>query len=249
MEKSEILDAFSEAEVHFGALWACFVVIPFDDEALNNEELAEAWCKDAEESAKKIKTICDSLINENVSPRAKCGKWLEGRLRKLGEDARKLHSALIGLQFPKYEVKYCLQMNIAAIANNIRDVWRETALKVEKNEDEASTLPKAEAESQIKEDELKPYFQVVFYNTKNGGIDWFAHLLEDLRQERTAKDFARIAYMIYDGGYMLPTKRPSTFSKWYQIFCDLVGCERKTYKPNDVKDGLDVFFYLKNPRK
>lgn len=145
MEKSEILDAFSEAEVHFGALWACFVVIPCDDEALNNEELAEAWCKDAEESAKKIKTICDSLINENVSPRAKCGKWFAGRLNRLGEDARKLYSALIGLQFPKYEVKYCLQMNIAAIVNNIRDAWRETALKVDKNEDEASTRPKAEA--------------------------------------------------------------------------------------------------------
>lgn len=106
-----------------------------------------------------------------------------------------------------------------------------------------------EVQRRIKEDELKPYFQVAFYNTKNGGIDWFAHLCEDLKQGRTAKDFARIAYMIYDGGWLLKAKRPSTFSEWYQIFCDLVGCDRKKYKPNKVKDGLDGFSYLQNPRK
>lgn len=140
MEKSEILDAFSKAEVHFGTLWACFVVVPCDDEALNNEELMEAICKDAEEAAKNIKMICDSLINENQSPLIKCGKRFADRLNKLSDDASEVFAKLTDVKMANWKLKWCLQMNLCAIENNIREVWKETTQGNDGSQDEASTV-------------------------------------------------------------------------------------------------------------
>lgn len=92
----------------------------------------------------------------------------------------------------------------------------------------------------IKESELKDCFTLAF---KGGGnsttrIDYFTeYLLPDLKIERKAKDFARIALLIYDSKVLLPAKRPNTFDSWYRTFCELVGCE---YNSNYKRSKLDI---------
>lgn len=97
-----------------------------------------------------------------------------------------------------------------------------------------STQPKRT----INEARLKEYFTLAF---KGGGnsqtrIDYFTgYLLPDLKIERNAKDFARIALLIYNSNALLPAKRPNTFGSWYRTFCELVGCEYKQeYRPNKL---------------
>lgn len=100
----------------------------------------------------------------------------------------------------------------------------------------------------IKESELKKYFKQVFQGAGNSGIDYFTeHLLPDLRKDWNDKDFARIANMIYSSGKLNPSKKPSTFTKWYRIFCELVGCGFHKYKPSALEPNDSVkstFYYL-----
>lgn len=92
----------------------------------------------------------------------------------------------------------------------------------------------------IKESELKDCFTLAF---KGGGnsttrIDYFTeYLLPDLKIERNAKDFARIALLIYESKVLLPAKRPNNFDSWYRTFCELVGCE---YNSNYKRSKLDI---------
>lgn len=92
----------------------------------------------------------------------------------------------------------------------------------------------------IKESELRDCFTLAF---KGGGnsttrIDYFTeYLLPDLKIERNAKDFARIALLIYDSKVLLSAKRPKTFDNWYRTFCELVGCE---YNSNYKRSKLDI---------
>lgn len=93
----------------------------------------------------------------------------------------------------------------------------------------------------LDEDNLKGYFTLTF---KGGGnsttkIDYFTEfLLPDLRIDRNDKDFARIAYLIYESGKLIKTMRPKTFKQWYRLFCNLVGCKYNVnYKPSNLKIG------------
>lgn len=105
--------------------------------------------------------------------------------------------------------------------------------------------------SKIKENELKEYFTLSFKGRVNSHpkIDYFTnYLLPDLKIKRSAKDFARIALMLYKSKALIQSKRPKTFDSWYKIFCDLVGCEYKaSYKPNKLDFNEDFqrkFNYL-----
>ena len=110
----------------------------------------------------------------------------------------------------------------------------------------ASTPPPSIA---IIEEELKKYFQVAFYNKGNGSTDWFSRLIADLNIKRNDMDYARIAKMIYNGGWLQPRMKPSTFAEWYRIFCGLIGCEyHKAYKPNKLEE-IESFNYLNRPKK
>lgn len=91
----------------------------------------------------------------------------------------------------------------------------------------------------LDEDNLKGYFTLTF---KGGGnsttkIDYFTEfLLPDLRIDRNDKDFARIAYLIYESGKLIKAIRPKTFKQWYRLFCNLVGCNyNANYKPSNLK--------------
>ncbi len=100
----------------------------------------------------------------------------------------------------------------------------------------------------IKESELKKYFTLAFKGGGNGQIDYFTNnLLPDLKVDKSDKDFAKIAYMIYSNGKLLPTMRPSTFKEWYKEFCKLVGCGFHEYKPNALEPDEKfkaAFYYL-----
>ena len=93
----------------------------------------------------------------------------------------------------------------------------------------------------LKEDSLKEYFTLTFKGGGNSStkINYFTeYLLPDLEIDRNDKDFARIAYLIYDSGKLIKTMRPKTFKQWYSIFCDLVGCKyNANYKPSNLNIG------------
>ena len=93
----------------------------------------------------------------------------------------------------------------------------------------------------LKEDSLKEYFTLTFKGGGNSStkINYFTeYLLPDLEIDRNDKDFARIAYLIYDSGNLIKTMRPKTFKQWYSIFCDLVGCKyNANYKPSNLNIG------------
>lgn len=101
----------------------------------------------------------------------------------------------------------------------------------------------------INEDELKEYFRMSFKGGGHGNIDYFTgYLLPDLKVNRSDKDFAKIALMIYNSGKLIDSMRPNTFRKWYQKFCELVGCGfHDDYKPSNLKadDNFKrIFYYL-----
>lgn len=104
-------------------------------------------------------------------------------------------------------------------------------------------------EREIKEDELRGYFKIVFLGAGNGNIDYFTNnLLPDLKENRSDKDFAKIALMIYNNGKLTSSMRPKTFKEWYKRFCDMVGCGfHRDYKPSILDAGNDfkqAFYYL-----
>ncbi len=58
-------------------------------------------------------------------------------------------------------------------------------------------------------------------------------MIDELKANRTAKEFAQIALMIYKSNKM-SDRKPNTFASWYNVFCECVRCEKKTYKPSQL---------------
>ena len=106
------------------------------------------------------------------------------------------------------------------------------------------SMQKANSRQILKEEELKKYFSLSFKGGGNSAtkIDYFTeYLLPDLKVNRTDKDFARIALLIYDSGKLNQSMKPRTFTMWYQTFCCLVGCKyHKHYKRSNL--GVDDKF-------
>ncbi|OAV73931.1 hypothetical protein Barb7_02656 [Bacteroidales bacterium Barb7] len=50
----------------------------------------------------------------------------------------------------------------------------------------------------------------------NGSINYFETMIRHLKEDRSSKEFAQIALMIYNSNKMNNNK-PSTFKKWYGI--------------------------------
>ena len=114
------------------------------------------------------------------------------------------------------------------------------------NEGKQPPKPDETPQRVIDVERLKVYFTAPFKGLGNGNINFFDMMIEELKMERSSKDFARIALMIYYSKKMNHNK-PSTFAKWYCIFCDCVGCDKKKYKPEHLTptDSLiKVFGYL-----
>jgi len=86
----------------------------------------------------------------------------------------------------------------------------------------------------IDEERLKSYFLSPFKGMGNGNINHFETMIEEFKTDRTAKEFAQIALMIYESQKM-SDRKTNTFAEWYSIFCKCVDCDRKTYKPSQLK--------------
>lgn len=81
-----------------------------------------------------------------------------------------------------------------------------------------------------------------------GGPDYFNDcLLGDLKMPWTDRQIAIIAYMIYEGGWLVG--RPDTFTAWYKAFCQMVGrAFHPAYRPCKLSPTLQMqrrFYYLK----
>jgi hypothetical protein len=86
----------------------------------------------------------------------------------------------------------------------------------------------------INTDKLKDYF-VSSFNGMGSNINYFDTLIDELKTDRTAKEFAQIAFMIYVSKQMC-NRKPKTFAGWYKIFCEYIGIKQvKGYKPNNLK--------------
>ena len=94
----------------------------------------------------------------------------------------------------------------------------------------------------INEEELKEYFTS---NFKGGNINSFNHfkfdLLPLLRKNRSDKDMAKIAFIIYNSNAISKQKKPTTFKEWYETFAKLVGFKTHDgYRPNVLKKKIDM---------
>ena len=176
----------------------------------------EALCKDAEEATKNIKTICDSLINENQSPLVKCGKRFADRLNKLSDDASEVFAKLTDVKMANWKLKKCLQINLCAIENTIREVWKETTQGNDGSQDEASTVViDEEAEKELialfRED--LPYKQAKMAPRKL--VDSLREVTTFKHKMVTARDFARCSayFYTYRKGFL-----KSPYNKWKQFW-------------------------------
>ena len=145
-----------------------------------------------------------------------------------------------------------------SLKNELRQINEEMELLglcTEEKESDSSSLSingyshKKNGSNIIKEDELRGYFTLAFKGGGNGKIDYFTkNLLPDLKQRRTDKDFAKIAFLIYESKKLIPSMCPQTFKEWYQKFCELVGCKfHKDYKPSNLQPDdkfKKAFYYL-----
>ena len=85
----------------------------------------------------------------------------------------------------------------------------------------------------VQSEKLNPYF-IATFKGMGGATNYFDIMIKELQTNRSVKEFAQIAWMIYDGGKM-NQRKPKTFAKWYRVFCECVGVEYSEYKPNKLK--------------
>lgn len=101
---------------------------------------------------------------------------------------------------------------------------------------------------EIDKEELRRYFKPQFNGMGNGTINYFDTLVDELENDKNAKEFGQIALMIYESDKM-NNRKPTTFSKWYDVFCECVACERKKYDPKDLRNPKEnlkkLFNYLR----
>lgn len=83
---------------------------------------------------------------------------------------------------------------------------------------------------------LSGYFGARFRRDRVTGIDHLAQLADDLLCfNYKAKDFARVANMLYNSKSMI--NKPVSFRAWYSVFCSIVGCRHiDSYHQSHVDD-------------
>lgn len=125
------------------------------------------------------------------------------------------------------------------------------------NEKENKSILTPTKDEQLKEnrqtrivdiEKLNPYFTSTFKGLGNN-LNHFSTMINELQiHNDTGKGFAQIALMIYESG-KLNSRKPTTFSSWYSVFCECVGIEKKKdYKPSNLKPFpqkiTNLFSYL-----
>ena len=84
---------------------------------------------------------------------------------------------------------------------------------------------------QIDSARLKGFFKSSFRGIGDGKpVDSFSQLVLRLQTDRSAREFATIALMIYNSPYHI--NMPNTFVKWHRQFCSMVECNYVSYRPS-----------------
>jgi hypothetical protein len=145
------------------------------------------------------------------------------------------------------EVKYSLTYpELTAIEKAIQQAEIELTTKLLKSN--TNKVNTGEPQRTINIEKLKDYFNAKFKGMGDNNFNYFDWLVQHLQTDRTAKAFAQIALIIYESKTALNNSKPTTFKKWYSIFCECVSCKQKTYQPKDLRNPPDniknLFNYL-----
>lgn len=186
-------------------------------------------------------------------------KWRHNnRLRdKFSELIYKLsynHSSLLvdltkkGLEVEKQNIELCKELNdIIAELRNGRHVESETQSET-LNKDTTAKKKRLET-TDDKINSLKDYFISTFKGMGNETNKFEEYLKHDLKKQRTKKELAAIALIIFESDIILSSSKPRCFTDWLKIFFDVYSIEAPTYKPNKLKDEAErlkpAFYYLK----
>lgn len=133
-----------------------------------------------------------------------------------------------------YEMNY--RLNYSDIQNLEQIVIQaelELTVKTQnKSEVQSKIIPQ---KRNINVDNLKLYFVSNFKGMGNGPINYFDMLIDELRTDRTAKEFAQIALLIFESD-KLNNRKPNCFSKWLRIFYSDIDVLYVNYKPSKLKN-------------
>lgn len=86
----------------------------------------------------------------------------------------------------------------------------------------------------IDKEELALYFKSNF--KKENPVSYFNMLVEELKTDRSKKEFGKIAYMIYKSEHVNNRMPKNNFNKWFQIFSNCISIGESTYKKGVLKD-------------
>ena len=97
-------------------------------------------------------------------------------------------------------------------------------------------------------DKLKPFFVSSFLGAGMAANRWLEFEI-DMQKKRSAKDYGRIASMLYNSRQLNKTKRPITFAEFLKIFEDVIGfslsdSQRKESKLRPTPELEKEFNYL-----
>lgn len=60
-------------------------------------------------------------------------------------------------------------------------------------------------------------------------VNYFHMLVNELKTQRTGKQYGEIALMIYNSEHV-NNRMPREFNKWFIIFCECIDIKKPTYK-------------------
>lgn len=136
----------------------------------------------------------------------------------------------------------CMETFFERIDNITTQLKKQLPKTEQPNPNDNTNKPQRKIDSERLKDYFKPEFRGMGRN-----LNHFESFVSDLEKDRIPKTFAQVALMCLKGNQM-NNRKPNTFSEWYSIFCECVQCEKKTYKPKDLKpipeNIVKLFDYL-----
>jgi len=120
--------------------------------------------------------------------------------------------------------------------NTVGIETKETAQKGRKIAQKGADVVSDEVKPQrvIDAEIIKPLFKSTFKGMGNNNMNYFDTFIDELKTDRTVKEFAQIALMCFEGKQM-NDRKPSTWKKWLGMFYNCVGCVKVNY---DNKNNL-----------
>jgi hypothetical protein len=150
----------------------------------------------------------------------------------------------------QYKDAVCLIKNLTSTDNFLFDYYNDYRLSLTDTQQQAAETTKPQQPFRQFTDEqidlLKSCFVATFKGVGNN-INYFEeNLLIDLQKNRTGKEYAEIALLIYRSDKFSKAHKGKPFANWYEMFCNLMEIERTKYKPSqlDTDNVKGEFYYL-----